>query len=154
MKVIFLDFDGVLNSVKYRESVVDYYDSFIDETRMPLLKQIVEQTGAGIVLTTAWRHYWSVCRNENNPTARKIDAVFEKYGMRIYSKTENLGEQRDLEISLFLCNEDVESYVILDDLDFGWKEENRRHFVKTDDTCLGLDSKTVCKAIEILNTEL
>lgn len=153
-KVIFLDFDGVLNNSAFRDAVDDYYESFIDETRMPLLRKIVDKTGAMIVLTTTWRHYWTSDRSKASFTSKKIDSVFEKYGMKIYSKTEAYGEQRDLEVRLFLCKNDVESYVILDDIDFGWSPENYRRFVKTCDTDAGLDEEAVCKTIEILNSEI
>jgi len=58
MKVIFLDFDGVLNSVKYDRKRDWNKLTFIDESRLPLLKQIVDSTGAVIVLSTTWRNHW------------------------------------------------------------------------------------------------
>lgn len=51
MKVIFLDFDGVLNSRSFRAVRSD----IIDEKHMTFLRRIVEATGAGIVLSTSWR---------------------------------------------------------------------------------------------------
>ena len=55
MKVIFLDIDGVLNSGAYdrRRNWNELTD--IDESRLPLVKQIVDQTGAVIVLSSTWR---------------------------------------------------------------------------------------------------
>ncbi len=151
MKVVFLDFDGVLNSADYRNSIKDYYENFIDESRMPLLKKIVDSTGAKIVLTTTWRHYWSGDRNKISHTTSKINAIFNKYGLDIYSKTECFSEQRDYEIRMYLCCNDVEDYVIIDDMDFGWSEQNRHHFIKTDDSKSGLDDSSVIKAVKILN---
>ena len=56
MKVIFLDIDGVLNSIKFdRLRMRDGRSDFIDESRLPLLKQIVDSTNAVIVLSTTWR---------------------------------------------------------------------------------------------------
>ncbi len=151
-KVIFLDFDGVLNNADYRDTVKDYYNNFIDETRMPYLKRIVNETGAVIVLTTTWRLFW----NENSTyfleNTQKINRIFEKYGLKVYSKTDFYEEKRNFEISLWLCEHSVENYVILDDIDFGWSEENRRHFVQTDDSREGLDERTTQLAINILNS--
>ena len=66
MKIIFLDIDGVLNSIAYeREKAPE--QSFIDESRLPLVAQIVRKTGAAIVLSSTWRIYWkediSECNN-------------------------------------------------------------------------------------------
>mgnify|MGYP003308514771 CR=1 FL=1 len=48
MKVIFLDIDGVLNSVRYdRERTPEQGN--VDETRLPLLKRIVDAAQAQIV---------------------------------------------------------------------------------------------------------
>lgn len=151
MKVIFLDFDGVLNNAEYRNSVPNYYSNFIDESRMPFLKQIIEETGAVIVLTTTWRMYWDKCEFQVSEDTQKINNIFDKYGLTIYSKTDTFDENRNFEISLWLCRNEVENYVILDDIDFRWSEENRKHFVKTDDGNQGLDEQTTNLAIRILN---
>ena len=51
MKVIFLDIDGVLNSSAYdRKRDWDKLTN-IDESRLPLVKRIVDETGAKIVLS-------------------------------------------------------------------------------------------------------
>ena len=57
MKILFLDIDGVLNSRAYdcRRNWNDKTN--IDETRLPLVKEIVEKTGAEIVLTSTWRRH-------------------------------------------------------------------------------------------------
>lgn len=153
LKVVFLDFDGVLNNAEFRNSDSDYYNNFIDESRMPLLKQIIQKTGAVIVLTTTWRTRW----DPNDPSlledTQKINNIFAKYDLEIYSKTDVFNENRNYEISLWLCKNDVKNYVILDDVDFHWSDENRRHFVKTDDANHGLDEHTATLAIEILNKQ-
>ena len=55
MKIIFLDIDGVLNSKAYDSKRDWNKQTNIDETRLPLIKQIVEATDAKIVLTSTWR---------------------------------------------------------------------------------------------------
>ena len=67
MKVIFLDFDGVLNSDTYYEEH-NWSAPFIDESRLVLLKRIVDATDAKIVLSTSWKMYWekdpALCKSE------------------------------------------------------------------------------------------
>ena len=58
MKVIFLDIDGVLNSRAYdRKRNWDELTN-IDESRLPLVKNIVDETGARIVLSSTWKTHW------------------------------------------------------------------------------------------------
>lgn len=69
MKILFLDFDGVLNDCGY---VIDlskeffgfhtYLDKYsycteLDPVRIERLNEIVDETGCFIVLSTAWRYY-------------------------------------------------------------------------------------------------
>ena len=59
MRIIFLDFDGVLNSVKYDRERDITINTNLDESRLPLLKQLVDVTQAKIVLSTSWRRHWN-----------------------------------------------------------------------------------------------
>ncbi len=151
MKVIFLDFDGVLNSAEYRDSVEDYYNDFIDENKLEMLAYFVRENDAKIVLTTQWRLHWNEGKKQEHPEGDRINALFSKYGMEIYSKTEYLDDNRNLEISDWLVRHDVESYVIFDDIDHSWSETNRMHFVKTDDAKDGLTYDSLHMANLILN---
>ncbi|MBQ8504526.1 MAG: hypothetical protein IJ491_09675 [Clostridia bacterium] len=153
MKVIFLDIDGVINDHKYRESVDDYYENPIDESKLELLRYIVDTTdNAVIVLTSTWRMYWNEGKIQLQEEGEKLNEIFKKHGLKIYAKTENFGEDRDYEILMWLAKNKVDSYVILDDMDFGWSPENRKRFVKTDDAT-GLDERTTEKAIGVLMNE-
>ncbi|MDE7380098.1 MAG: hypothetical protein K2N14_03500, partial [Clostridia bacterium] len=91
MKIIFLDIDGVLNSLKYDASRDKRKLTNIDETRLPILKSIVEKTGAKIVLSSTWREYWDkdprICRK----AGVYINETFAKYGLEVYDKTPYLG---------------------------------------------------------------
>ncbi len=57
MKIIFLDIDGVLNSRQY-DAERGTAEGNIDVSRLLLLKQLIDQTGAKIVLTSSWRRHW------------------------------------------------------------------------------------------------
>lgn len=48
MKVIFLDFDGVITTMKSRWNLC--------KEKMELVKEIVDKTGAKIVISSSWRH--------------------------------------------------------------------------------------------------
>ncbi len=139
MKVIFLDFDGVLNSAKYRESVKDCHRDFINEFNLERLADFVRQTNAEIVLTTSWRRFWNEGEKQEHPIGERINELFSKYGMKIHSKTEDFNNNRNLEVSDWLARHDnVENYVIFDNFDFFWSKTNRAHFVKTNDSRDGL----------------
>lgn len=158
MKVIFLDIDGVLNSRRYDASRDKNGLTNIDETRLPLVKKIVDATLAKIVLSSTWREDWEkdprLCRDDGV----YINETFEKYGLQVYDKTPYLGlcAQRRDEVNKWLSDtdDDIESFVIIDDYRFGWAELSDR-LVKTNPNFgLGLEEEHAQKAVEILNTPL
>lgn len=156
MKVIFLDFDGVLNSRAY-DRVRNWNDekTFIDKTRLTLLKEIVDKTGAVIVLSTTWRNHWNKRYELRDITGKIIVDIFTEAGLEIYDKTPNLGinAERYDEVKAWLedYQDEVESFVILDDYMYGWKELSD-NFIRTEPhRTLGLLEEHVQKAIEILN---
>lgn len=63
MKVIFLDFDGVLNSVEYHKRRYEQNPERLHERKAPcldpaaiaVLNEVVEKTGALVVVTSTWR---------------------------------------------------------------------------------------------------
>lgn len=155
MKIIFLDIDGVLNSDKY-DKVRDWNKmSFIDESRLALLKQIVDKTGAAIVLISTWRKHWDKNKSLCDSSGLYICEMFEKYGLSIYDKTPYLGimAERRNEIKDWLqyMEEKIESFVIIDDYPFGWEELND-YYIKTEPNFRdGLEIEHVEKAIDLLN---
>lgn len=65
MKIIFLDIDGVLNheafykerfEKRYEEGAMAYPYSEIDPKSVEFLNDLVEKTGAKIVISSTWRH--------------------------------------------------------------------------------------------------
>lgn len=107
MKIIFLDIDGVLN---YENS-----KSKIEDEKVELLKEIVDRTGAEIVLSSDWR-YWL---GEPDEDIKLLLSVLEKYGSKLLSSTPLTTHcYRGAEIHQWLeewKGETVESFVILDD---------------------------------------
>lgn len=155
MKIIFLDIDGVLNSRAYDRKRNWDEQTDIDETRLPLIKEIVDATGAKIVLSSTWRQYWDRDTNRCDEDGLYINKTFGKFGLSIFDKTPDLGiatVRRD-EISKWLkdTDEEIESFVIIDDYRYGWGDLSE-HFVKTEPNFrLGIEKEHVEKAIEILN---
>ena len=75
MKVIFLDVDGVLTSEDYLNGV----EFDLSEEKIKLLKKIVEQTNAKIVLSSSWKN-----KTRNFPV---LENLLNKNGLEIYDTT-------------------------------------------------------------------
>ncbi len=154
MKVIFLDIDGVLNSRDYDRKRNWNEQTDIDESRLPLVKEITERTGAVIVLSSTWKEHWDKDPALCDDDGEYINRTFQKYGLEIYGKTPDIGRyaERPDEINEWLKEHtgEVESFVIIDDYRYGWKELGE-YFVKTNPyRGLGLEREHVEKAVEIL----
>lgn len=154
MKIVFLDIDGVLNSRRYDRTRDFKKDDAIDESRLPLLRRIIDLSGAKIVLSSTWRTSWDKDPSRCDGSGKYVNTVFAKYGLEIFDKTPYFGvtaERKD-EIKDWLeyPPEPIESFVILDDSPFGWGELSER-FVKTNPIAgLGLEPEHVEKALELL----
>lgn len=137
MKVIFLDVDGVLNSVADKWST-----ELSTESHLLLLKQLVDTTGAKIVLSSSWRKIPSLLS--------VLEAKLQSLGLSIYSSTRSVPGTRGIEIKDWLTHsgEDIEQFVILDD-DSDMDEYTNTNLVHTR-ASIGLQPDDVAKAKEIL----
>lgn len=159
MKIIFLDIDGVIKE--------DFGGApFLDES-LSLLKQIVDETDAKIVMSSTWKtKYKNFVDNGYKTDIEDIQRLYDaltKHGLSIFDGTLlyriEKTVRRPTEIKEYLCNtEDVESFCIIDDRDeFEWDELTDNLVL----TYLGKDEngKKIAhltadhaqKAIEILN---
>lgn len=157
MKVIFLDIDGVLNSRRYDEERIPGTSFNIDETRLPLVKEIVDKTSALIVLSSTWRHKLYENIRPRNGEGTRLLMIFEKYSLKISYITPDVGKlaSRPSEISAWLAErgDEVEAFAILDDAFGGWGALSD-HLVKTDYRIgRGLERRHVDAAIALLNAE-
>ena len=91
MKILFLDIDGVLNSREYDRRRNWNEQTDIDETRLPLVKEIIDKTGAKIVLISTWRNHWDRDESLCDGDGMYINRLFSKYGLAIYDKTPDFG---------------------------------------------------------------
>lgn len=149
MKVIFLDFDGVLNYERYVRAHGN--DGLIIAPEcMENLKRIVDATKARVVLSTSWREHWSEEIDQCDDVGREINRLFSEYGISIAGKTTEERIPRERQIRLWLeAHVDVESFAVIDDLILE-DEMLDGHFVKTYNGRKGLDSDNVRQAIDIL----
>ena len=155
VKIIFLDIDGVLTSDMYEESRLEKRDdNRIDLSRVKLLAELVNSTDAKIVLTSTWRVDWNKISLLCGDYGKYLNQCLATYNLSIFDKTpfiSYLGDRRK-EILTWLAHHrrDVESFVILDDMDYGWEVLNNR-VVVTNPQGYGLEKEHVQKAIELLN---
>jgi hypothetical protein len=155
MKVIFLDIDGVLNHQKHYEWLMTTneptpmqrvypYSEFSPES-CRLLKEIIWETGAQIVVSSSWRLDGEA----------RLNSLFKFFGLpRIYSITPCLNTERGIEIGAWLAaHPEVDGYVILDD-DDDMTAEQMPFFIKTNPYEDGLNEDVKERAIQILKKEL
>lgn len=147
--VIFLDIDGVLNSAAYDRERTDS-DGNIDVSRFVLLKQIVDETNAQIVLSSSWRKHWEPEEEKCDAVGGELNRSFHAAGLCIADKTPILGSRQE-EISSWLdTHPHIANYVILDDAFGGWGELEP-HLVRTNSRIgRGLEKRHVDAAINIL----
>lgn len=159
MKVIFLDIDGVLNVIpkSHDDFGGTFHEDFVEN-----LRQIIDETGAKIVISSSWRFSgleWmqKMWRFRNLP-GEVIDVTTffadKKLNLNYWDVV------RGHEIKIWLdTHTDIENYVILDD-DLDMLDEQMNNYVQCSDNkehpdCIdiGYGLTKICaeKTIEILN---
>lgn len=171
MKVIFLDIDGVLNT---SQTFVDIHNEYIetgvrrieiDLKRLNLLKKIVDQTGAVIVLSSSWRSFGKMECGKYTPLNEKMASLiklFNEYGLSIYDVTpKDANGIRQNEIEAWLKNKNIENFIVIDDESFDLQIFLNKELIKTSftaddemiknmDDCAGLCEHHVVEAIKKL----
>ncbi len=96
----------------------------IDDNKVELLKQVVDQTNAKIVLVSTWKEFWyrDLClKDEQDNMATYLDKKLAKQGLRIIDKTNDYNStNRGKAINNYLwkiksMGVEVDNYIILDD---------------------------------------
>ena len=148
MKVIFLDVDGVLNDQNLIFEKFKTKELEISKDKLLLLKKIITSSNdIKVVLSSSWRI--GLLRKDGKIVAdttyhREFLELLKEYSIQIYDITPSM-MSRPEEIKYYLDNNDIESYVILDDEDLN--DENQ---VRTDFFNGGLREEHVSLAIDIL----
>ena len=154
-KIILLDIDGVLNS----EINQDYNFSkgrwssrnlVLDSDAIRCLKEIVDKTGAEIILSSTWRY-----PDEDDSFVSKENFIRQLglSGMTLSGETPQLPEyDRAAEILAYLNEHpEVTHFVIIDDdIDLMKHEELRKHLLHTNYR-IGLVKSEIDEAINILD---
>lgn len=167
MNIIFLDIDGVLNSMAYFDSLEndnnEEHQEIIDY-HLKMLAKIYHECNAKIVLSSTWRKLDDKSDEAAYQMYQYLLDSLAKYNMEIISKTPIMDLNRPLEIVSWLNDqEDKEKirFVSLDD-DFTKEEYEKygigEHLVKTEFFCKnesdgGLQQRHVDQAIKILKDQ-
>jgi hypothetical protein len=108
-RIVFLDFDGVLNCDKSTQELGTKYR--FGRSCVTALNLILRKTDAWIVITSSWRDNWTL---RDNVEFLERDGVLPG---RVVGKTPTLEKERGLEIEAWLHSVPypVVSFVILDD---------------------------------------
>lgn len=118
-KVIFLDIDGVLNCRITNDRLHGALG--IDPDKLNRLKQIVEVTGATIVLISSWKDYWErEYKEQQDDFANYLDLRLKSENLQIYDKTEDKYWNRGEGILNWIKVHDVMSFIIVDDERFDY----------------------------------
>ena len=146
IKVIFFDIDGVLNCHNTK--------SMIDETCLNRLKHIIKETNAFTVMSSSWRD--EIIHPEiRSPHSKWLINLVEDEEIKFIGCIPEIDElNREVEVKAWLDETDfiIESFVIIDDIDFGFWEEFPCNFIKiAGHWGNGLDESHMNRAIQILN---
>lgn len=150
-KIIFLDFDGVLNTEHYQGLLQyqgkpwqDEYGAFFDPKAVKQLKRIIDATDADIVVESSWKYLG-------------LDAMKELWEVRNLPGTiiditpSLLGKNKGVEIASWLskyAKQDIR-YVVIDD-EYVILDSQLPHFILTN-PYEGITEEQANRAISMLN---
>lgn len=118
MKVIFFDIDGVLNTQRTTRKIGIF--NFVDARKVLRLREIVERTGANLVMSSSWRYgfepgaFWY----EREGVAQ-LEAEFRRLRCPKWIDVTPwlLGSKRQKEIFAWLAvHPEVDEFIIIDDV--------------------------------------
>lgn len=122
LRIVFLDIDGVLNSgpfIREQAETVGLWDAAdIDVRKMALLNQILERTGAKVVISSSWRKIYPNDVLEQMLRKRGFAGEIVGHTDELWRTPEGKPLFRGHEIDAWLNDdapEPVEAFVILDD---------------------------------------
>lgn len=157
MKIVFLDIDGVVNCSDTKERIHGLIG--VEQEKIALVKQIVEATGAKLVLSSTWRMDWFYENQPGHETGTEewhyLRDEFAKQGLYFLDHTPlDKSRHRGTEIQKWLDDVewDVETYCVIDDNMYDIRDMHKGHLVQTS-YGYGLQPGGVKIAIDILNKE-
>lgn len=151
--IIFLDFDGVLNTEQYQARLVmdgdltkDAWGPLFDPRAVGNLHKIVEATGADIVISSSWRYIHRLGSLRMMWEIRELPGdILDTLpcGASYISRGE--------EIECWLSQHDQSNYIIIDDLNDFYPSQLDR-YVETN-PIVGISAADVERAIRILSQQ-
>lgn len=137
-KIIFLDFDGVVNAFSEPQSL-----RFLSERCVSNLNVLLERSGAGIVVTSVWR-----IRHELVDLRQILMNAGLKFPKMVIGITPRRNGTRGQEIGLWLKDHPrIKKFIILDD--DSDMDPFMDRLIKTDSDA-GLTMEDVQRAVELL----
>jgi hypothetical protein len=150
-KIIFLDFDGVLNTEHYQGLLQyqgkpwqDEYGAFFDPKAVKQLKRIIDATDADIVVESSWKYL-------GLDAMKELWKVRNLLGTIIDITPSLLGKNKGVEIASWLskyAKQDIR-YVIIDD-EYVILDSQLPHFILTN-PYEGITEEQANRAISMLN---
>ena len=153
MNIIFLDVDGVLNSINKLIEIYQIthkshsgYSYPFDEKCLKNLQLLVKETNSKLVITSTWR--------KDKEGIKKLLSVLKEYDLdkEVIGFTPILNGRREIEINAYLnASRNISNFIILDnDYDMGMFLP---YLVKTDSQ-VGLTIENVEEGIKKINHSL
>lgn len=159
MKVIFLDVDGVLNSEKL---IKEKKGDIIDRSKVRILKNIIEKTGAKVVLSSGWRLWFDDNLLPKDGYSQLLYEALKGFNIELFDKTPDFSTEeirtrktfshiKGKEILNWLDNhKEIENYIVIDDLMLRENKVNNR-LLKINGEC-GLREEDGIEAIKMLKS--
>lgn len=151
-KIIFLDFDGVMDTAYYNHYLVknglnetDEYGCFFDSNCIKNLYNIIERTGASIVISSSWKNFFTIEQIRQMWQDRELPGD-------VIDVTPTVGKRRGDDIDAWLekygkpCQ-----YVVFDDVSSSNFNSHQLDYFIEINPYKGLDEKDAERAISILN---
>lgn len=149
MKAIFLDIDGVLNTTETHEKIDG--EIAVEDSKLSLLKALVDQSGAKIVLVSTTKIYWQKeCKDKQGVYGKYLDEKFAEFGLSIFDKTNDDGLHRGLGVLAWKAKHRVSDMVVLDDNECGYDAVTKMLYLVHISGDAGLTEKDIEKAKEML----
>ena len=158
MKVIFLDIDGVLNS---EEFLKNNQNECIDRNNVSILKNVIDETGAVIVMSSGWRLWFDDNMMPEDGYSRCLYDILCEFDIKLFGKTPDFSTDeirtkktfshvKAKEIIAWLSeHEEANKYVVLDDLDLK-NEEINSHLVRTN-AQVGITEDDAMRVIDMIS---
>ena len=158
MKVIFLDIDGVLNSEKFLKNNPN---QAIDKNSVSILKNIVDKTGAVIIMSSGWRLWFDDNMMPEDGYSQCLYDILSEFDIKLFGRTPDFSTEeirtrktfshvKAKEITAWLNeHEIVDKYVVIDDLDLK-NEEINSHLIRTN-VQVGITEYDEIRVIDMIN---